>query len=576
MNTFVKFSIATVALALLASCAGPESNTTGWAINNKKNGGFQANLNYKGQETGPGLVFIEGGTFTMGQVEEDFIKDWNNIPRQMTVSSFYMDENEVTNLDYREYLYWLERVYKEEYPRVFETALPDTLVWRDKLAYNDNYVENYLRHPAYNYYPVVGVSWLQAQRYCSWRTDRVNEAILIEKGILSINENPYGPDHFNTEVYLYREGEYSVQNKKGLKDLNPMGYGKDGRPARIEDGILLPKYRLPTEAEWEYAAYADGGRRIYNTVVDKNKYSWNGNETRNYNKQERGDILANFKRGRGDNMGTSGWLNDQADITIQVRFYPPNDFGLYDMAGNAAEWVLDVYRPLSSTDVTDFRGFRGNEFQTFDKNWDNSGGLVILDDVQYDTINGVGVPVRLPGQLPMRDVTADDVVSKDRTFPTRRNYSQSDYRDYLDGDVQSSTDYDAGGDFDNQTTLDFPEDSDSLGFPSDSASFAFEDSTEFDDLSMSSPIDFGTSPAMYDYQNTSLINNTTRVYKGGSWKDRAYWLSPGTRRFLEEDQSTDYIGFRCAMDRVGFQNLDDSRNKRPGKVKRHNFKRYKM
>jgi hypothetical protein len=73
-----------------------------------------------------------------------------------------------------------------------------------------------------------------------------------------------------------------------------------------------------------------------------------------------------------------------------------------------------------------------------------------------------------------------------------------------------------------------------------------------------------------------LINNTTRVYKGGSWKDRAYWLSPGTRRFLEEDQSTDYIGFRCAMDRVGFQNLDDSRNKRPGKVKRHNFKRYKM
>ena len=81
MNTFVKFSIATVALALLGSCAGPESNTTGWAINNKKNGGFQANLGYQGQETGPGLVFIEGGTFMMGQVEEDFIKDWNNVPQ---------------------------------------------------------------------------------------------------------------------------------------------------------------------------------------------------------------------------------------------------------------------------------------------------------------------------------------------------------------------------------------------------------------------------------------------------------------------------------------------------------------
>ena len=77
-----------------------------------------------------------------------------------------MDENEVTNLDYREYLYWLRRVYDYDYyPEIYKSALPDTLVWRDKLAYNDNFVENYLRHPAYNYYPVVGVSWLQAQRF---------------------------------------------------------------------------------------------------------------------------------------------------------------------------------------------------------------------------------------------------------------------------------------------------------------------------------------------------------------------------------------------------------------------------
>ena len=526
MNKFIQFSIATLSAALLASCASPESNSTGWSINNKNNGGFQANLSYRGQETGPGLVFIEGGTFMMGQVEEDFIKDWNNVPRRVTVSSFYMDENEVTNLDYREYLYWLRRVYDYDYyPEIYRSALPDTLVWRDKLAFNDNFVENYLRHPAYNYYPVVGVNWLQAQRYCSWRTDRVNEAILIKEGILRELPEQMDADHFNTEVYLYKQ-EYVAQNKKGLKDLNPnSAFGKEGRPARIEDGIVLPKYRLPTEAEWEYAAYADGGKRIYNRVVDKNKYTWNGSATRNPDKQDRGNMLANYKRGRGDNMGSSGWLNDQADVTMQVRFYPPNDFGLYDMAGNVAEWVLDVYRPVSSYDVTDFRAYRGNEFKTFDKNYQDIGSLEVLQDPQKEVRNGDTVIVRLPGQLPVRSVTVEENVK-------RRNYQKGDYRDYLDGDNESSKNYE-------------------------------------------NPVEEGEA-AMYDYANRTLIGNTTRVYKGGSWKDRAYWLSPGTRRYLEEDQSTDYIGFRCAMDRVGFQNESSNRSKRPTQVKRHNFKRYKM
>ena len=143
-------TIATVAI-LLSSCSKDVSRTTGWNYNDPKNGGYEK-IPYIEQETGPGLVLIEGGTFTMGRVEQEVNYDWDNIPRRTTVSSFYMDETEVTNLDYREYLYWLTRVFNESYPEVIKKAKPDTLVWRSKLAFNEPYVEYYFRHPAYQDY----------------------------------------------------------------------------------------------------------------------------------------------------------------------------------------------------------------------------------------------------------------------------------------------------------------------------------------------------------------------------------------------------------------------------------------
>lgn len=485
---------------LMPACQKEVSRTTGWTYNDPRNGGFEK-IPYIEQETGPGLVLIEGGTFAMGRVEQEVNYNWDNAPRRVTVSSFYMDETEVTNIDYREYLYWLNRVFGEDYPEVVKKAKPDTLVWRSKLAFNEPYVEYYFRHPAYQDYPVVGVNWVQANDYCAWRTDRVNETILIREGILQVNPNQIAEDNFNTEAYL--EGQYEgLITKRQLKNLGPQG---GDRRVRMEDGILLPKYRLPTEAEWEYAALSLVGNTDPSTdreiVKERRLYPWNGHIARNPNDKFKGDFLANFRRGRGDMMGSAGRLNDNADITAPVFSYWPNDFGLYNMAGNVAEWTMDLYRPLNSLDLDEFRPHRGNVFKK--KLLDDEGNIAEKDSL---------------GRIQYVNVTEDDALN-------RRNYKKADYRDYRDGDYKSSIYY--------------------------------EDESYTDESKQ--------NELMYEFGVVSLINNKARVVKGGSWKDVAYWLVPGTRRFMDENTGTDWIGFRCAMDRLGSPvGLGNRPRKKPG------------
>src|SRR3569832_2156765 len=102
-------------LTILTSCAVmavschkkvEKSDVTGWNYNDKNMGGFQVSRE-KEEKTGPGLVFVQGGTFTMGATQEDVMADWNNIPRRITVNSFYIDRTEVANIHYREYMYWV-------------------------------------------------------------------------------------------------------------------------------------------------------------------------------------------------------------------------------------------------------------------------------------------------------------------------------------------------------------------------------------------------------------------------------------------------------------------------------------
>ncbi len=359
-----------------SSNPGKVSTATGKAFNQP--GGFQVGP-YAGQQVGPvegpgRMVYIEGGSTVLGLLGED---TQHNPKKEVTVTSYYMKEIEVTNIEWNEYLGDL----KNKDTALYEAALPDEKVWERALGYNDPYISNYRRGKGFRFYPVVGVSWTQANEYCKWLTDQLNEGIAQKDGKTYDPANPAGTDDQS-----------------------------------IESDIIGIGYRLPTEAEWEYAARA-------NLVQSTQRvYPWgDGLSLRGQEGEWKGKYLANFKRSKGNYKGVPGEANSDAP-TCEVWDYPANDLGLYDMGGNVSEWVNDLYRPLSYQDFDDFN-------------------------------------------------------------PARRD-----------------------------DTLDPEKD--------------------------------------YDPTN-SLINNKSRVYKGASWKDCAYWAQIGTRRYLDQDSSSATIGFRYAITSMG-------------------------
>ncbi|NND87685.1 MAG: gliding motility lipoprotein GldJ [Flavobacteriaceae bacterium] len=543
LNKTLAFKLFTVVVAssLLIGCNNSRdykdsSRATGWKMNSK-DGGFQYNPKAKEQETGPGLVFIEGGTFTMGRVQDDPMHDWNNSPNQQHVQSFYMDETEVTNLMYLEYLDWLKEVFppdNEQYRNIYHGALPDTLVWRNRLGFNEVMTNNYLRHPAYADYPVVGVSWIQAVEFSNWRTDRVNELILEQEGFTARNARyeVEAGETFNTQTYLNAPsltygGKDSI-TKGGKRSASLAKRSKDSTDLYVQrkDGLLLPGYRLPTEAEWEYAALGLVELRNYNVYRGRKKYPWDGQYTRSGKRKSRGDQLANFKQGDGDYGGIAGWSDDGADITAEVKSYEPNEFGLYDMAGNVAEWVADVYRPIVDDEFNDFNYYRGNVYTKNAIGQDGLVKVVTADSIIYDTLsNGRIVARNLPGEI------LQVPVDEEETY-LRTQFSTSDNRDFRDGDKKSTRYYSSFGE---EEEID---DSKRMYNSPQHRVSADED---------------GSLDREYDKSanRNTLINNEVRVYKGGSWRDRDYWLDPAQRRFFPQDMATDYIGFRCAMSRVG-------------------------
>jgi len=543
MNKFFRITLFLFSLSLLVSCNSARDNKsslTGWNFNDPKYGSYIKGTSFQGQKVPDGMVAVEGGSFTMGQVQDDVMFDWNTTPQQMHVRSFYLDEAEVTNSEYLLFLQVTKDVFppeEEKYKNIYTSLLPDTLVWRNSLGNTELLSESYLRHPAYSDYPVVGVSWIQAVQYCKWRTSAVNLKKLIDKGVLSnVLENDTIRNFFDTDLYLenpYKlfDGDSTVY-KRGLPDYKARKKGAPrpakgsftGRQVTSQDGILSQKFRLPTEVEWEYAAKATSGNREYNNIRGRKKYAWDGKFTRDKSKRYKGDQLANFKQRKGSYSGLAGWSEDGSDIPIKVKSYPPNAFGLYDMSGNVAEWVADVYRPIIDTEANDFNYFRGNIFTK--KLIDANGDVVVIGEtgqpsIKYDTLpNGKIIPIEFPGEIKYVPVTKDD------TF-MRRNYNTANNLDKNDGDKFSNRLYDLE---DEQRT---------------------NKSRMYNSPTIRKDEETGKVNQYDINKRSTLISNKTRVHKGGSWQDREYWLDPAQRRYLPEYMSTNYIGFRCATDVLG-------------------------
>ncbi len=334
MKSLSNLSVVFFLLIFLFSCGRKESGQLTGVQERPKWGGFNPF----------GMVYVPSGTLTMGQSDQDVFSTYSQRQKNISISGFFMDDTEITNNEYRQFVYWVrdstahelmgnkmtddfdneiidwevELDYEDEtlndmyyqgdmaydgQRELNKEALkykyqwidwqkaandrkatrksliqkgeasvwPDELCWiRDfTYSYNEPQTRNYFTHPAFDDYPVVGVNWKQANAFCSWRTKLWNQ--------FKSGEEP------NTE-----------------------------------------EFRLPSEAEWEYAAR--GGH-------DVSPYPWGGPYIRN----AKGCLLANFKPGRG-NYPEDGGLH-----TVKADAYFPNDYGLYCMAGNVAEWTRDAY-----------------------------------------------------------------------------------------------------------------------------------------------------------------------------------------------------------------------------------------
>ena len=236
-----------IAIGLTLISCRDTTHITGWDYNNPRNGGFQK-VPFVDQETSPGMILIEGGDYTYFTGERE---DGKRVMDTVKIKAYYISKYEETNGQYLAYLNYLRKYYSEA---TYTAALPDTNVWKKttlKAGEVERYVKGYLRSPEFRDFPVVGVSARQVKRYARWKTDRMNEFILMREGILTWELPNDSTEVFSTEDYLGHDSEI-----REFISLDPDEQSKKPKEFRVkmEDGILMPSFRLVTRMERTWAS----------------------------------------------------------------------------------------------------------------------------------------------------------------------------------------------------------------------------------------------------------------------------------------------------------------------------------